>query len=477
MSVAVGEGGSPYNLEDFNPNLWLKELAAELGVPAKKLLAMAPQRDPFNKGTPADWATAWWFREMNARFGYEGIHLRRLHYRVSNLGEGRVLLWDGVTPYENNSYCWNKIQEAFTAARILGLVDAEAFVERRVKASRVDSFGVNGMPEPQFSVDTPYFYGLPDAPYSTMPNLVGDTSIYATGPSYSVSGYVYDPRLQPYVVEIWDEKSGDMDVLRGIARMYGINYQPGVGYASITNIKRMLKRLAEYGKPGRILYVSDFDDAGQNMPIQVARHSQFSCWELTEVAREVAPEIMVDNAALTAEQIERLNLPSFAGTNKTEIDALEALHPGELRRILTERIEELQDLRLETKVAGAGREASEAVREKVDAVMEEHRGRLEEIQREAQEVVDRYRSYYRLLGEQMSDRYERLGERYERHIADLKEAAEREHADIEEALENLEVDLPELPEAEVKETDGWLFDSRRDFLEQTQRFRRAKGME
>jgi hypothetical protein len=71
MSVAVGEGGSPYNLEDFNPNLWLKELAAELGVPAKKLLAMAPQRDPFNKGTPADWATAWWFREMNARFGYE----------------------------------------------------------------------------------------------------------------------------------------------------------------------------------------------------------------------------------------------------------------------------------------------------------------------------------------------------------------------------------------------------------------------
>jgi len=77
----------------------------------------------------------------------------------------------------------------------------------------------------------------------------------------------------------------------------------------------------------------------------------------------------------------------------------------------------------------------------------------------------------------MSDRYERLGERYERHIADLKEAAEREHADIEEALENLEVDLPELPEAEVKETDGWLFDSRRDFLEQTQRFRRAKGME
>ena len=415
---------------------------------------------------------------MHNRFGYPGIHLRRLHYRISNLGRGEVTLWDDCTPYENEKHHWSKLQEAFTAARILSLVDSEEFVERRVKASRVDSMSVNGLSELDFSVEAPTFYGLPEAPRSVMPNLAGSPYLYFYhNPTFEVEGYEYEPDMQPFVVEIWDEKSGDMDVLKRLAHRYGINYQPGVGYASITNIKKMLRRLADHRKPGRILYVSDYDDAGQNMPIQVARHSQFNCWELTEVAKEVAPEIMVDNAALTQEQIDRLQLPSFVGTNKTEIDALEALHHGELERILSERIEELQDPDLRRKVATVRGEAEEAVRDEVNAVMEEHRGRIEEIEREAREVVDRYRVYYRMLGEKMAHRYTKLGARYERHIAHLKEEAEQEHAEIEEALENLEVDLPELPEAEVEDINGWLFDSRRDFLNQTRRFRRAKGME
>jgi gas vesicle protein len=336
------------------------------------------------------------------------------------------------------------------------------------------------MPDPTFEVNPPHLFGLPNAPASTTPDLIGTTDIYLGGPTFEVSGYEYTSSLQPYVIEMWDEKSGDINTLRSVAWHYGINYQPGVGYASITNIKKMLRRTADHGKPVRILYVSDYDDAGQNMPVQVGRHSQFACWELAEVAKEVAPEIMVDNAALTKEQIDRLDLPPIPGTNKTEIDALEALHPGELRRILAERIEELQDPDLGQKIQDTKAEAQESVRDQVNSIMEEHREKLEEIQREAEEVVDRYRRYYRMLGEKMAERYRKLGERYERHIADLKEEAEQEHGEIENALESLEVDLPELPEAEVngaEDTDRWLFDSRRDFLDQTLRFRRAKGME
>jgi hypothetical protein len=462
--------------EDFNPNVWLKTQAAELGIPAKKLLAMDVKRDPFNKGTETDWDMAEWFKKMYDRFGYPGIHLRRLHYRIANLGEG-ILLWDGETPYENERYHWGKISEAFIAARILGAVDSEDFVERRVKEQRVDSMSAGGMPPPSFEAEAPTFYGLPDAPLSTKPNLIGDTDLYLSRPGFEVSGYEYDPSLQPYVVEIWDEKSGDVDIFRSLAYRYGINYQPGVGYASITNIKRMLRRLADHEKPGRILYVSDFDKAGQNMPIQVARHSQFSCWELAEVAHEVAPEIMVDNAALTEEQVVRLNLPPIPGTTKREIDALEALHPGELERMLARRIEELQDPDLEQEIQAAREEAHGVVHDEINSIMEEHRERLQEIQQEAQVVVDRYRHYYRVLGEKMEERYRRLGERYERHIADLREEAEEQHAEIEEALESLEVDLPDLPEAEVEDADGWLYDSRRNFLDQTRRFRRAKGME
>jgi hypothetical protein len=48
------------------------------------------------------------------------------------------------------------------------------------------------------------------------------------------------------------------------------------------------------------------------------------------------------------------------------------------------------------------------------------------------------------------------------------------------ALEDLEVDLPELPEGEAP-ADGddrtWLFDSERDFVDQTNHFRRMQGKE
>jgi len=56
------ENGSPYNPKEFNPNIWLKSRAAELGLKTKQLLAMAPQRDPFNFGTQTDWIMARWFK-------------------------------------------------------------------------------------------------------------------------------------------------------------------------------------------------------------------------------------------------------------------------------------------------------------------------------------------------------------------------------------------------------------------------------
>jgi hypothetical protein len=44
-------------------------------------------------------------------------------------------------------------------------------------------------------------------------------------------------------------------------------------------------------------------------------------------------------------------------------------------------------------------------------------------------------------------------------------------------MENLTVNLPELPEGEApgEGVNGWLFDSRRDFLEQTRIFRSRQG--
>jgi len=336
------------------------------------------------------------------------------------------------------------------------------------------------MPEPEFSAEPPYFNDLPDAPGRFIPGIsrVNLFSFGMSDPRFEVTGYNYDSSLQPNLVEIWSEKSGDDRVLRGIANHYGINYQPGIGYASITNIKRMLKRVADHGKPARILYVSDFDDAGNNMPVQVGRHSQFSAWELEELAYSEAPDIMIDDIALTAEQVEELNLPPIPGTDKREIDALEALHPGKLREYVTNRVKELLDPDLEDRVGQAEEDARQAVKNELDAIMDEHRERLEEIRVETQEIVNRYNRFYRILGEKVADRYQKLQDRYERHVVGLREDLEREQEEIREAIESLDIDLPAIPEGEVDTPrDGWLFDSEREFLDQTIRFRRAQRKE
>jgi chromosome segregation ATPase len=185
---------------------------------------------------------------------------------------------------------------------------------------------------------------------------------------------------------------------------------------------------------------------------------------------------LVEVEEFMLEQIEENNIPFFTDTTKAEIDALEALHPGKLEEILGERIKELQDPDLAAEVEEAKEEAERAVREEAEEVMEAHKERREEIE-EAQAIINRYRVYYRKLGEKMEARYRRLGERYERHIAELRSEVAQLHEAVEKGLEELEVALPEMPEPEVEETEEWLFDSRRDFMDQTRRFRQRKGLE
>ena len=138
---------------ETNPNAWLKRMKRELGLKAAhKLLAMAASNDPFNKGTAGDFEKAKWFARVKAQFGYPGIHLRRLHYRMIH-SEQTLTLWDDETEYLNIERHWEKLQEASIAARILGLVDAQDFTERRNKA--VPTLHQTGLELPE--VDLPAY--------------------------------------------------------------------------------------------------------------------------------------------------------------------------------------------------------------------------------------------------------------------------------------------------------------------------------
>jgi len=104
-------------------------LARKLGVsPVDDLLVMHRNSDPFFKGSPSHWRDARWFAELWKRFEYaNGVHLRRVHYQILSTGQRAAT----GEPYSNALECWSELCAAGAAARILGLVDPEAFVDRR----------------------------------------------------------------------------------------------------------------------------------------------------------------------------------------------------------------------------------------------------------------------------------------------------------------------------------------------------------
>ena len=140
------------------------------------------------------------------------------------------------------------------------------------------------------------------------------------------------------------------DVLLPLARRYGVNLVTGLGEMSETSTRLFLERVAEAGVPGRIIYVSDFDPAGRSMPVAVSRKIEYAACQ--------GLDVLLDPVVLTQEQCRSFELPRTPikptekraakfeerfGAGATELDALEALHPGELARIVGAEIERYID--------------------------------------------------------------------------------------------------------------------------------------
>jgi hypothetical protein len=486
----------------FNPTKWLDRKKKELGMRAAYwLLGMAESKDPFKVGSKGDFEKAEWFRRMYEQFGYYGVHLRRMHYRMANNKPAPPLLWDGKTPYLNIDLHWEKLQEASKIARILRLVDAAAFKEKYNKArptihqrGSLPLLGEEENQDPDYWFTPPEFGGA--LPTSTGagwgPKFTRGLPFNYFPVEQGVTGMDYDPSLQPNLIEIWSET--EFDSFHRIANRYHINYVPLQGYASLTAIKTMLRRLKDTGKPGRILYISDYDPAGFAMPVSFARHCQFATWELEEIAAEIAPEIKVDNVAVTGEQVEKFDLPRMPiketdlrramwelehGEGAVEVEGMDAAVPGELERILEERIEDLLDLDLEDKVGREREEAENRVNTAIREVLEDHREDFEEIHRRAGELRERYQKLYDALWAEVGPRYWKLERRFNREMRSPREDLQRVEGEVRSDLEDMEVELPELPEGDAEEDQDrvWLFDSEREFVEQTNYFRRLKGEE
>jgi hypothetical protein len=490
-------GSQGYNLETRNEAMserpdydGIKRMGKETGKSVRELLALEPKSDPFYSGMPSSTAEAKWFVRLWRRYDFQGAHLRRMHYKLVSQKPGTIKLppvkkvvsakgekkrysdTEVAEPYENTEECWQKLGLCSKHARHLGLVEAHLFHDARTPDPTLAWYRDGDAPEPEAN--------LREFPDWGFPSVIMSDCARLELPDVEVKGYEYDQADQPYHLELWIEKSTMDDILVPLCRRLGVNFVPGVGFASIRSTIKTLQRIDDLpaGKPTRIFCVVDFDPAGDHMPTALARQVEFY------LAR-YAPgrEVKVTVIALTREQVIGYDLPRVPvkesdvrkkgwedrrGEGAVELDALEALHPGELAKLVEEAVRPYRDDDLETRMENAHKDAQTQLRQRWEAATQAAREDLEEIRAEAQGVVDSYR-----------DRVENLDGELQAELEPLYERLAATRKAVEAAWDGLEVNLPERPAPETEEVDesDRLFDSERTYLEQIAAYRRAKGGE
>jgi hypothetical protein len=427
----------------------LKALAESLDRPLRDLIALSRNNDPFYiNETRGEWAR--WFGKLWRRFKLgDGIHIRRIHYLI--ISQKRpVACVDGM-PYTNTEERWLRLNNASRDARYLGLVPASAFVDRR-----------NDEPYIRLSTETTQ---QPEALVSNA--RVDEIEIEAPSMPDLPSLQYYTPKVpQRYHIELWCEKTTANDVLRPLAEEYACNVITGSGEVSLTHCERLVDRAVLSQKPVRVLYISDFDPSGASMPVAAARKIEH------RLRREnLALDIHLRPIVLTHDQTVRYELPRTPlkegdrrtekwegryGEGATELDALEALHPGELRKIIEGEILRYFDPDLDSRIG----EVKDKIARDLGAIN--------------RQVNDQFDDE---IAELEAD-WEEIAAEYQAKVDAWVERANEVSQGITEALEELKPDLSdvELPEpAEGDEDDDPLYDSTRDYVGQIDRYKQHQG--
>jgi len=332
----------------------LDEVRAESHCSLKDLTVLAPQNDPFRVDTPARHRDGEWLAvtAQELGLGERKIHLRGLHYMV--LGRTKP---DG-SPYANTDADWQWLQsDAAKAARWLDYIPFDQIVDQRNSAPVVELFTPT---PPSAYVTAALSIDIPDA----------DDIV----PTIGVRDFI---GVQPYKLVFVGEKSSLAEVLTPIAQSRHADLYLPTGEISDTQLYQMARIGAEDGRPMVVLYFSDCDPAGWQMPISVSRKLQ-----AFKVAMFPDLECEVRRVALTPEQVRQYGLPSTPlkateqraddwreamGIEQTEVDALASLQPKLLAKIARAACAPFFD----TTLAGRVTEARDSWLEEAQAVVDE----------------------------------------------------------------------------------------------------------
>jgi phage/plasmid-associated DNA primase len=229
---------------------------------------------------------------------------------------------------------------------------------------------------------------------------------------------------------------------------------------SEVSTSRFVDRVRAAGIPGRILYISDFDPAGRSMPVADARKIEFELHQSGD-----ALDITLDPLVLTEDQCRDYRLPRTPlketerraakfedrfGAGATELDALEALHPGQLERIIKAGMERYLDPDHPRRFASAAEEYRTALARISAKVHDRHAEEVDALRADYEELVERSRTWR-----------QRAGVVFEGIAEDLHETT------VPPFIAPEATPRPAAPEP--------LFDSSRSYLEQIEHYRFWQG--
>lgn len=483
---------NPSDSADFRS--WVKERARELGVDAEDLLIQSKRRDALYKGTDADrkkaeWFARYWKRAVKDR-DVERIHVRGVHYFIYGLDEDVEPPTNCSWPvYRNTETCYNYLESAAKLARILGLVPLDGIEDNKHDQTVVTKYNDHRTrPRSAAGMDVPLGVSVPRTP---PPDARAELEFDPDDGAYSsyaaadiakraVRELRFDrPSQAPYHVEVWCEKTLP-DYIKSVCEDAGVHVVvEGEGDLSLTIAAEFARRVEEAGKPAVVLYLSDFDPKGTEMPANMAAKVAWlkRLGELTE-------RVCIDRLAVTREHIEDLDLPrkpisesnhqgtggksydtkvteweERMGVGATELNALEN-RPEDYKRIVRDALSQYVDPDIPTK----NEYAREAWADDAEAAIEAALG----------DVDDDLSKLRTFLGE-----YNSALERAEPMLEALHDLREEAYFDewrqqVRGAIEDARMPTATVPEGEAPLPDDPLYDTNRDYHQNVARIQAYK---
>lgn len=355
----------------------LEDAIAEHGGSMKDFTVLSAQNDPFRLVKPENEGQGRWFADWYARLPKRGRgHLRDCHYSITS-GFENPTRHDGK-PYVNDDAGWTYLLESSTIARFAGLVDFDAFEDKKSQPPIIKVFKE---PDRQPWLDIGLDIEIPDVE-DIHPEIGADF----TG-------------IQPYRIILFGEKAGLEADLRPIAERYGgalFLCEGEIGYGPVYQMAKL--GLTEH-RPIVVLTFTDCDPAGWQMPISISRKLQ------AFQALNPSLSFKVYRIALTADQVREYNLPTaplketekraakwkaLMGVEQTEINALYVTNPQVLQRLARRAIAPFFDSTLSRRSAEAAAEWQGKAQAIIDAKLDQEQ--LERIRAEAAEKFEAIRA-------------------------------------------------------------------------------------